>query len=270
MDQVPVATEPAEPPKPAVVPPSSARLSSRKLRAAELGLVLLVAFGPSVFTSLAFFLPAVFSPGPGPVGRDYSRLLPLTAKELLATDLRHLGALAVCAYVLLRRGLSFRALGLTWKESDLTWGAALGIANFLAHHGVRVALQDHGFGSAFPRGLNHYAFGFGTAGGPWQHVALSLYFGWHTLVVGLFEELLVRAFLMREVTFLTGSVPCAVLASVALQTSYHLYQGWASALCAAASFLVLSLFYAKTWRATPVVLSHALYDLVIALRQTWG
>src|ERR1700692_3252270 len=44
------------------------------------------------------------------------------------------------------------------------------------------------------------------------------------------EELLVRAFLISETEWLYGSTAMAVFLSVALQTSYHLYQGLPAAL----------------------------------------
>ena len=78
-----------------------------------------------------------------------------------------------------------------------------------------------------------------------------------------------HAYLMTEVAFLTGSLPCAILVSVSLQTAYHLYQGWPAGLCIAAGFLATSVYYASTGRATPVVLAHAFYDLQIALRSVW-
>lgn len=258
----PAGVDPAASPWP---PPSG-----RALRLVELCLILWVAFGPSLYTSLAFFLPSLFDPRSGGAGRDYSRLLPLSVSDSFANDLRHVAGLAVCGYILFRQRRSFRSLGVTWKQTDLYLAVALLGAIYLASHAMYIALRDGGWASAMPKGLGHYLYGAGARATVAGRTAYSFYYVGHTAVTGLFEELIVRAYLMREVVFFTGSVPCAVLVSVAVQTTYHLYQGWPAALCAAANFLVLSLFYAGTWRATPIVVAHMLWDLAIALRYTWG
>jgi len=65
---------------------------------------------------------------------------------------------------------------------------------------------------------------------------------------------------------LTGSTALAIVASVALQTSYHLYLGTASALAAGAAFLVSACFYARFRRLTPVILAHGLWNLYVIVR----
>src|SRR6266705_4901806 len=76
-----------------------------------------------------------------------------------------------------------------------------------------------------------------------------------------FEELLVRAYTMTEVLWLTQSGALAVLVSVAIQAFYHLYQGVPAALGHGATFLVFSLYYLRTRRIAPVVLAHLYLDV---------
>ncbi len=76
-----------------------------------------------------------------------------------------------------------------------------------------------------------------------------------------FEELIVRAYVITEVKQLTGSAAKAVLLSTALQTSYHLYPGAPMAFSIGAAFLVVSIYYSKTGRITPVILAHLYFDL---------
>jgi len=76
-----------------------------------------------------------------------------------------------------------------------------------------------------------------------------------------FEELIVRAYVMTEIRFLTNSTYKAIVVSTLLQTSYHFYQGGAMALAESASFLVFSIFYAKTNRIAPVILAHMYMDV---------
>jgi membrane protease YdiL (CAAX protease family) len=77
----------------------------------------------------------------------------------------------------------------------------------------------------------------------------------------VFEEMIVRAYLMSETIALTGSSALAILASVLLQTSYHLYQGLPYALSAGIIFLIFSVYYARTQRIVPVILAHLIWDI---------
>jgi membrane protease YdiL (CAAX protease family) len=86
------------------------------------------------------------------------------------------------------------------------------------------------------------------------------------LLTPIFEELIVRAYLMTEIIELTGSSLLAVVVSVLLQASYHLYYGWYGAVCLGFSFLILALYYAKYRRALPVMFAHELYDLIVLAR----
>jgi membrane protease YdiL (CAAX protease family) len=82
-----------------------------------------------------------------------------------------------------------------------------------------------------------------------------------------YEEMIARAFTMSEVEALTGSAGLAVVASVALQTSYHLYLGLPNALAVGATFLISACYYARFRRITPVILAHALWNLYVALHR---
>jgi membrane protease YdiL (CAAX protease family) len=58
----------------------------------------------------------------------------------------------------------------------------------------------------------------------------------------------------------------AVLLSVALQFSYHLYYGWYGAASVSCSFLLFSLYYARTRKALPIVVAHGLIDVYGMIR----
>lgn len=70
-----------------------------------------------------------------------------------------------------------------------------------------------------------------------------------------------RAYLMTEVVELTGSTRLAVLLSVGVQTAYHLYYGWWTALALGIQFLVFSLYFSRWRRALPLVIAHGFYDI---------
>jgi membrane protease YdiL (CAAX protease family) len=89
-----------------------------------------------------------------------------------------------------------------------------------------------------------------------------------SLLNPFFEELIVRAYLMTEVIALTGSEAVAVVLSVVVQSSYHLYYGWGGAIAISFQFLVFAIYYAQTRRALPIIIAHGFYD-VIALVRLW-
>ena len=76
-----------------------------------------------------------------------------------------------------------------------------------------------------------------------------------------FEELIVRAYLMTEVQDLTGSSALAILVSVIVQFSYHLYYGWAGAISLSFQFLIFALYYARSRNISPVIVAHGLFDI---------
>ncbi|HEY1502337.1 MAG TPA: CPBP family intramembrane glutamic endopeptidase [Acidobacteriaceae bacterium] len=76
-----------------------------------------------------------------------------------------------------------------------------------------------------------------------------------------YEELIVRGFLMTELSALTG-VRTAVIASTLVQVSYHLYQGWMNATAVGVIFLIFSIYYARTRRLLPIIIAHTLQDVL--------
>lgn len=99
--------------------------------------------------------------------------------------------------------------------------------------------------------------------------ATSLWFLIPLLLLNpFFEETLVRGYLMTELIELRHSVALAVVVSLAVQTSYHLYYGIYGALTVGSGLSVFALYYAKSRRLTPVILAHLLWDLT-ALLGAW-
>lgn len=89
-----------------------------------------------------------------------------------------------------------------------------------------------------------------------------------SLLNPFFEELIVRAYLMTEVIELTGSQLLAILASVVVQSSYHLYYGWAGAIAISFQFLVFAIYYARARQALPIIVAHGFFD-IFALFRLW-
>jgi membrane protease YdiL (CAAX protease family) len=214
------------------VSPSEARLRSR-----ELLLVLFVSFGGSIVHSIYARLN----------GLRYS-YDPTTLDTLLAI-VKGSACLALLAYVLGRRGRALQSLGLTAKRADILPTILLVAAAFLPTC-LSVAIRrgpDHVLDL-----FKHHNF---LSSGPLQWIGF--------LFNASQEELIVRAYMITEVIELTGQVALAVLASACLQALYHLYQGSYAAMLHSLTFMISSVYYVKYRRATPLVLGHFLYDMLI-------
>jgi membrane protease YdiL (CAAX protease family) len=239
-----------EEPAGAVAPPphTPLSLSERRLRAWELALVLLVAFSSPLFSSVLDWWTGTTGPGTRTVLGSIDGI----KEEAIC--------LALLAYVLSRRGRSFRDLGLTFHWTDIPVGYFLLLAARLAHF---LAWSVMSWGSDLITG---HPIANNPGSKPIAGLALITLSLVLDVVDPIYEELIVRAFTMTEVEALTGSTGLAIAASVVLQTSYHLYLGIASALAAGATFLVYAGFYARYRRITPVIFSHVVWDLMVTLR----
>jgi len=220
--------------------------ASVRMRWFELALLLAIAFGGFLFSSLHILIT-------GHVSSPYS------------SDLRWIGslfhegtALLLLAYILRRRRMRLADLGLRWSFRDLLRGAGLILGSYCAYFVGYILVNSihHAIFGAVHSGITEKAI-FGHTG------AYAVPF---ILLNPIFEEMIVRAYLMTEVMELTVSKTLAVALSVAIQTTYHLYYGWVGALSLGFQFLVFSLYYARTRRATPIILAHGFFDLLGMVR----
>jgi membrane protease YdiL (CAAX protease family) len=218
----------------------------RRRRWFEVCLVLLVAFGGHILSALYLLL---HGPGAAPQASSFK-----SAGHIL----QEVTALLLLGYVLSRRGLRFRSLGLRWSLSDVGMGLCVTAASYAAY----------GVGYMLVLTVHHLVYG-SWADGPtptdlFAHPSLMevpL-----ALLNPFFEELIVRAYLMTEVIELTGSGTLAVVLSVFAQFSYHLYYGWGGAISVAFFFLALALYYVRSRRALPVIVAHGLSDIYALIR----
>lgn len=209
-------------------------MGPRRLRVFELALVVATGFLLSTFWALESLWTGE----------------PLPAETWVTGVERTIDAalgIALLGYVLYRQGRSLGSLGLTAKLSDVGWALLIMFFTRLIQMPIGLAMAP-----------------FDPTPSP---VAEP---GWLVAVIpsAAKEELIVRAFLMTEVAALTGSMGVAVVASVVVQTLYHLYWGVPAALVCAGGFFVSSVFYANTRRITPVIVAHALYNFWVFAVQT--
>jgi membrane protease YdiL (CAAX protease family) len=163
-------------------------------------------------------------------------------------------ALLLLGYVLSRRGMRIRDLGLRWSIRDVGYGVVVTIASYWAY----------AFGYFYIRLIHNAMFGSAPSGATSRQMFghpsfMALPF---ILLNTFFEELIVRAYLMTEIKDLTGSWVLSIVISTFVQFSYHLYYGWVLALSLSVQFLVFAIYYAATRKATPIVVAHGIFDLL--------
>lgn len=212
------------------------------LRWFELGLVLLLAFGSSLAASIH-----VLTHGP-------AQWPPFTNERWIVSAIHEISCIGLLGYVLHRRGLRIRDLGMNWSRQNMIVGVCL----------FAGASVSYSLGSWLIQ-MGQYML----TGSYVTPVSAAQIFGHPTILAFLFtflnpffEELIVRAYLMSEVNKLTGSMALAMLVSVLLQSSYHLYYGWTGAASTAFLFVVFALYYARTRNATPIIVAHFLFDIL--------
>jgi len=228
-------------------PPPARNPGARRRRLQALGVVLFVSFGNFIFSSAYSLMGATASGNP----RQHQA-------RLLGSLIAESGSLAVLWYVLSGQGRSWKDIGWNLGWMDVPRAVGLLLASRLARYLVMVPFQvfyKFYFGHYLaPRSL-HGLPSFGISGFSIALVCLN----------PLFEELIVRGYLMSEIFDLGGNALLAVLASVAVQMSYHLYQGLGNGIALTAGFSVYSVYFWRTRRIAPVVLAHFCVDAYASL-----
>jgi membrane protease YdiL (CAAX protease family) len=181
--------------------------------------------------------------------------------RLLIALLSQLGALAVLWYVLSSQGRGWRDIGwkLKWTDAPVAVVLFLGtaLASYLAYFAIQIPyhltfghyLKPKDLHSMMEAGLSAFSIAF-------------------VCVNPFFEELIVRGYLMSEILELKQSSFLAVIVSVAMQMSYHLYQGFAHCIGISAVFTIFSIYFVRTRRVAPLIFAHFLIDAYALLRMT--
>ena len=174
--------------------------------------------------------------------------------RLLFAVLAEAAGLAVLAYVLWKRRSGFAALTRSPQWTDVPLGIGICLLTWLVSGVVAVLVR-----LLWTQLTGHRPASVAVG----QLLGIHLTRAWllFLCVNPWFEELIVRGFLMTEVSALAGT-GTAVLASTLVQVSYHLYQGVANAITVGVVFLCFSLYYARTRRLLPIILAHTLMDLL--------
>ncbi len=220
--------------------------SSAKRRWFELALITFVAFSGPLIRAISYFRNGHTSQG------QFDNL------RYLDSFFHEVGVLLLLGYILWRSGRTFRDIGFRWSFRD----AGIGILVLLASYVV------YGMGSILV--AMGYRLAHGSLPAPVNANQIFGHMPWMAfpfiLLNGFFEELLARAYLMTEIRELTGSALLASVASVVLQTSYHIYYGWVGMLCVAFLFIAFTVFFVIWRRSLPLAVAHGTLDLIAYIR----
>ncbi len=94
----------------------------------------------------------------------------------------------------------------------------------------------------------------------WHHAILLL---GYCCVIGFWQELTFRAYLIPRVEAVTGATWKSVVASVALFGFVHQYDGYYNVIHSVVGGIVWSIAFCFTRRFWPLAMSHALIDFII-------
>ncbi|HEY7402868.1 MAG TPA: type II CAAX endopeptidase family protein [Candidatus Angelobacter sp.] len=217
--------------------------ADRRRRWEDLALVGLIGFLPLVISGTYLLFVPYQAPASVPNYRYATGLV------------RELSTLLLFAVLLRRQGRRLSNIGLSFHWLDILKGAGLAfgawIFSFLVSSLISVIYSWSGSQPHYRDPEKIFGSGF--------FVLVLAY----TVLAPFFEEILVRGYMMTELIDLSWPVWLATLASVALQTSYHLYYGVAGALIAGSTFLISAIYFARTRNLTPVVLQHLFWNLAV-------
>jgi len=208
----------------------------------ELLFVVAVAFALPIYSSAL----AVMSPTAAPPFSD-AALWGIVFSESLV--------LALLLPTLWLRGWTPQVLGLQWQARDLGPGVALTVACVLATSPL--ILLDGSVATEVNPSMD------AMVAGPLSVGVVVLV----SLINPVFEEVFVCAYVIRALE-LHYSRAFAVNVSVAIRTSYHLYQGPVGAIAILVTGLILGWWMARTGRLWPAIIAHAALDLMAFMAYT--
>ena len=239
-------TDPVESPPLTVAPLLATTWTERQICIFEILLVCTIAFGSSILASGHFLLFG---------NSDHSGSGSAGTFGWLYRCVFEASALALLWYVLMRRRKTFSSLGLPWEWKDIGRSIVLMVVGCVAYYTVYAGFSYTGLAAVAHKTSSDQVAGrlFGSG--------VSLVTFLFLFLNPFFEELIVRAYLITEIKLLSNSTVKAIIVSTVLQTSYHFYQGIPLALSYSVTFLIYSIYYAKTNRIAPIILAHLYCDV---------
>ncbi|GGQ26423.1 membrane protein [Streptomyces roseolilacinus] len=240
----------------AAVPPA-ARERHRTLRSETL-IVLALSLGASAVSSLISFVGSLTKPGglkdqAATLNGSYAPGRPwLDLAWQLFSLATALVPVVLVAHLLLREGAGLRAIGFDRRRPWPDLGRGVLVAAVIGSAGLAFYLV------ARSAGMNLTVVPESLPGEWWKHPVLIL----SAIQNSVVEEVIVVGYLLRRLDQLGWSPTAALAASSVLRGSYHLYQGIGGFVGNLVMGVVFVLLYRRWGRVGPLVVAHALLDVV--------
>jgi membrane protease YdiL (CAAX protease family) len=225
------------------------QMTGKKLQIFEIFLVLSVAFLPSIILSLVTLFSG--SPVYNPSHNWLSTYLTWLSDALLSIILMF--------YVLHRQGKDYSSIGLSLSFSGTDLLHAFGIL-FISRLFTGLLMMP--VNSVFPDFIRQAS---NPANLEFVHTNYIFFITLIVIINPLKEELIVRGFTMSQIFYISNSKYLAVIVSVAIQFSYHLYQGLPSALLLLPYFIISALYFVRYGNLNPVIIAHLFTDAAYVL-----
>ena len=215
---------------------------------AEFALVAFVAFGIFIPSNIQSFLSGVWATRAAP---------PINNASLQHTLLIELAILVVIAAFLRIRGWTLARVGLQPSVKDSLIGVGLNIGSYIGYAALFYLITS--FWPAIVKAVDATNLVARNLDLPLM-LAVSI-------VNPLFEELFTCGYVMTALKERRG-ILMAINVSVAVRLFYHLYQGPLGVLRIMPMGLIFSYWYARTGKLWPLIVAHALADIVGLLAYT--
>jgi uncharacterized protein len=216
--------------------------SPRMLRL-ELGLVLVLAFAPSVLGLLFLAL------GPQGTAPAQTQVLPSLISIVIELFLSWSPVLVI-GFLLARNREGWAGIGLTrFSAGDLGMGAVLWVASFILVLVLAQLFQYFGQREVdfLPEGLPLWFRAL-------QAVLIAV-------TAGVTEEIVVRGYAQTRLEQLRAPAAVILLVPTALWAVLHVYQGLGAALTIFGLGLMYAWYFQRTRRLWPLILAHILFDM---------
>ncbi|MFN3431028.1 MAG: CPBP family intramembrane glutamic endopeptidase [Candidatus Sericytochromatia bacterium] len=231
--------------------------SHRRRLAAEISLVLLVTVGQSAIYSVVSFVRATTR---APISQQQTQLNPSRSAEpfwdALYQFLDIFFSLALVALVLFLlwepADNALRRIGLDFRRFGTDVGRGLLLVALIGVPGIGVYAIGRAIGQSIavvPAPLDS----------SWWVIALLVL---AALRAGLTEEVIFLGYLFDRLRRLGWSWTGIIVSTALLRGSYHLYQGWPSALGNVVMGLVFGWCYKRWGRVMPLVVAHTVIDII--------
>lgn len=223
----------------------------------ELVIVFSITLGLSALRSMLSLLDSLLRPEP--LAKQQVALnAPQAAVDLvdllaqLTRVVQLLGWAALGVYLLWRSGISLARIGIGGRPRALEFAAGAGLAALIGIPGLML------FFAAWKLGFNLAVQPSTLDETWWRPITLTL----SAIGNSAAEEVLVVGFLLTRLRQLGLGENAGLLISAALRGAYHLYQGFGGFIGNLVMGLVFGRIWQRTGRLWPLVIAHALLDVV--------